>query len=204
MCGLPILFSFLREVFIFDLSVCEWELELPRLCLWNRQKYQPRWHTRCWTTSNQTNDLIFNDEQPLVFLKAEESLQHEDKNEGNLVPFPEEFLAYRFSWEILMDLSTFICLCYTFCDELGFKFREFMYSNIEKQIFNQKKTQSSEAAGAYPGVQWGKLAFRRSLDIRGMLCGKSLFPFPFLPNCWMDVWWLSKRIENLHSLPLLA
>lgn len=101
--------------------------------------------------AHQTANLIFNSEQPLDFLKAEEILHCEDENEGEPVPFFEECLAYRFRQGMLNDLTTFIDLGYTCRDEVGLKPWGFLYPNIGKPICNEdtelKRQRASDEAG---------------------------------------------------------
>lgn len=64
-----------------------------------------------------------------------------------------------------MDLFNYSPSHYDFCNELGLKLWELIDPYVEKQIFNQNKSQNSEAAG----IQGGEQAFHRSLDIREVL-----------------------------------
>ena len=143
--GLPVLVSFPQEVFIFDLSVHEWELEPLTLPL--KQAKGISVDVRHAVEPHQTTDLIFNSEQPPVCLKAEEILQHEDKNEGKLIPFSEEFLASRFGPR---GSVTFISSCCTF-GETVLKLWEFIYPDVYKQILKQKRTQGGKKVGGAEG-----------------------------------------------------
>lgn len=60
---------FLRKYSYFDLSVCEWKLELLALSL--KQAKGISLDDMHAVELHQTNDLILNSEQSLVFLKAE-------------------------------------------------------------------------------------------------------------------------------------
>lgn len=88
--------------------------------------------------THQMDDLILNSEQPLVFLKAEKKFCN-TKTEMHVSSFCslKNFLP---SDSTLLDLSAFICLCYTFGDEAVLKLWEFMCISICKQILKQKQT----------------------------------------------------------------